>query len=129
MISVISFNALGEHAGCVSARCETATLKSEHSRKNVNSFIASLSHFVFIWSKLARSLCDINASCHNQCVFREGTFLIAGGGWAGVFFIFFVKNFVALPSPSLVNTWSCPIPILQLHMHQFTTIGNSTTLP
>ena len=59
MISVISFNALGEHAGRVSARCETATLKSEHSRKNVNSFIASLSHFGFIWSKLARSLCDI----------------------------------------------------------------------
>ena len=127
MMSVISFNALGDHAGRVSARCETATLKSEHSRKNVNSFLTSLSHFVFIWSKLARCLCHINASCHNQCVFREGTFLIGGGGggWAGVFFIFFV----ALPFPYLVNTWPCPIPILQLHMHQFTTIGNSTTLP
>ena len=40
-ISVISFNALREHAKgeeVFSARCETATLKSEHSRKNVNSF-------------------------------------------------------------------------------------------
>ena len=44
----------------------------------------SLSHFVFIWSKLARSLCDINASCHNQCVFREGTFLMGGGEHASV---------------------------------------------
>ena len=36
MIIVISLNALGEHAKGedvpVSARCETATLKSEHSR-------------------------------------------------------------------------------------------------
>ena len=38
MISVISFNTLGEHAkgeDVFSARCETATLKSEHSHKNV----------------------------------------------------------------------------------------------
>ena len=42
MISVISFNALGEHAkglDVFSAGCETGhTLKSEHSGENVNSF-------------------------------------------------------------------------------------------
>ena len=38
MISVISFNSLGEHTkgeDVFSARCETATSKSEHSRKDV----------------------------------------------------------------------------------------------
>lgn len=101
MMSVLSFNALGEHAGRVSARCETATLKSGHSRKNVNSFLTSLSHFVFIWSKLARCLCDINASCHNQCVFREGTFLIEGGvGW-GIFYLFCEK--ISWPSLFLTS--------------------------
>ena len=68
-ISVISFNALGEHAkgeNVFSARCETATLKSEHSRKNVNSFVT------LCLSKSARSLYDINAGFHNlQCVLDQ----------------------------------------------------------
>ena len=57
MISVISFNALGEHAKTehvFSAVARRATLKSEHSRKNVNSFITRWSHFVtFALSQLA----------------------------------------------------------------------------
>ena len=73
MISVISFNALSEHAkgeDVFSALCETATSKSEYSRKNVNSLTTRLSHFVYFCSKSARALYDINASFHNlQCVF------------------------------------------------------------
>ena len=68
IISIISFNALGEHAkgeDMFSSRCETATSTSEHSRKNIKSFITRLSHFVYICSKSARSLYDINTSFHN----------------------------------------------------------------
>ena len=57
---------------------------------------------------------------------REGTFLIRG---AEVFLIFFLKKFVALPFSLRGKHVTSPIPILPLHMHRFTTIGNSKTFP
>ena len=61
--------------------------------------------------------------------YRRYVFNWGGGGlgW-GIYYLFCEK--ISWPSLFLSRKHvALPIPILQLHMHQFTTIGNSTTLP